>query len=69
MSMHLRSKPLTLLAATALAVAALGTPAAQAGIHIPAGPAAQAADTPPGPNADAADFPPGPGAQASIMAI
>jgi hypothetical protein len=52
-------KPLKLLAATALAVAALGTPLAQA-----------ATDLPPGPTVGAAtDLPPGPGAQAAIIAI
>ena len=48
-------KLLKLLAASALAIAALGTPLAQA-----------ATDLPPGPGAQAAEFPPGPGAQASV---
>jgi hypothetical protein len=51
-------KSLKLLAASALAVAALGTPLAQA-----------ATDVPPGPNAQATDLAPGPGAQAAIIAI
>jgi hypothetical protein len=50
-------KLLKLFTASALAVAALGTPLAQA------------ADLPPGPNAQAADLPPGPNAQAAIIAI
>jgi hypothetical protein len=60
-------KPLKLLAATALAVAALGTPLAQAATDLPPGPGAQAAsEFPPGPGAQAAtDLPPGPGAQAA----
>ena len=52
------AKSLKLLAASVLAVAALGTPLAQA-----------ATDLPPGPNAQATDLPPGPNAQAAIIAI
>ena len=53
------SKSLKLLAASALAVAALGTPLAQAATDFPRGPGARAAT----------DFPPGPGARAAIIAI
>ena len=52
------AKSLKLLAASALAVAALGTPLAQA-----------ATDLPPGPGIHATDLPPGPNAQAAIIAI
>jgi hypothetical protein len=62
-------KPLKLLAASALAVAALGTPLAQAATDVPPGPGAPAAGAfPPGPSAQASDLPPGPGAR-GIIAI
>jgi hypothetical protein len=60
-------KLLKLLAASALAIAALGTPLAQAATDLPPGPGAQAADLPPGPNARAAEYPPGPGAHAADL--
>jgi hypothetical protein len=55
-------KALKLLAASALAVAALGTPLAQAATDLPPGPTAPAASAyPPGPTAPATSaFPPGP---------
>lgn len=62
-------KPLKLLAATALAVAALGSPAAQATTDLPPGPTAHAADYLPGPSARAGEFLPGPSAHAAIMLI
>ena len=61
-------KLLKLLAASALALAAVGTPLAQA-TDYPPGPGVQAADFPPGPGVQAADLPPGPNAQAAIIAI
>jgi hypothetical protein len=62
-------KALKLLAASALAVAALGTPLAQAATDLPPGPTAPAASAyPPGPSAQASDFPPGPTAR-GIIAI
>jgi len=74
-------KSLKLVAASALAVAALGTPLAQAATDVPPGPNAHTAtdlrgDPGPGgglqdraPGAQATDVPPGPGAQARIIAI